>query len=284
MKIYHAGAGNDSHELYHVAGVRRSLISYAHAGEAFRFWVDAQPADADVFLDSGAFSAWSDGKRIDLDQYCDYLKGHADRLAAYAALDVIGDWRASAGNLDVMLRAGLSPVPTFHRGSPLCELDRLARVHRHIAVGGLMSHLGRKVHRQTRADLQPHLDAVFSVLERHWPVRVHVFGVAAHQWVLERYPIYSADSATVKIGASLGTYARFSAGTVRWKYWWEDVPETLDGALGDVAGNGKRSAREARWRESTRSLTALERYTTDLWSAKGVVWDESTRATTSTAS
>ncbi len=270
MRLYHAGAEGDAARLY-AAGIRRALVSYAGSRAGLQFWMD-QP-DADVFLDSGAFAAHAHGRQVDLPAYCAFLSEYGAMFSAYAALDVIGDWRATARNADEMAGHGLRPVPTFHRGSPLAELNRLVRDHRHVALGGLMSHDGRKVHRQTREDLQPYLDACWRVLARHWPVRVHVFGVAAHQWILERYPFYSADSATVKIGASLGTYARFLHGVVRWKYWWEDVPQTLDGALGDLGLQPKAAAREARWKASAGSLCSLERYVTDLWGARGVVWD-----------
>lgn len=269
MKLYHAGSA--THTLYD-CGVRRPLLAYSDVGSAaFQFWIGESPAGADVFLDCGAYAAYMHGRTVDLGEYCDYLSAHADRVGAYAALDVIGDWRASAAHLETMLARGLRPVPVFHRGSPLSELDRLAREHHHIALGGMMSLGGQKMHRQTPEFLQPHLDAVFRVLERHWPVRVHLFG-SFTQWVLERYPVFSADSATVVLGAALGTYARFQHGIIRWKYWWEDVPETLDGALGDLSGSTKAEARAARWRTSAQSMLRFERHVTDIWTQRGVSW------------
>lgn len=271
VKLYHAGTA--ARELWD-AGLRRPLLSFANVrSSCFNFWLQPERAAADIFLDSGAFTAHMTGTEINLQSYCDYVSATKGQFSAYAALDVIGNWRASATNLDMMLRAGLSPVPTFHRGSPLSELDRLARTHRHIALGGMM--VGRqKVHRQTLDNLSPYLDGVWRVLERHWPIKVHVFGLAATQWALERYPFYSADSATISIGGSLGTYARFTDGIVRWKYWWEDVPKTLDGALSpEVAGNTTRSARSARYRQTLQAMLSLELYLTNLWAKRGVAWD-----------
>lgn len=271
MKIYHAGSA--ARELYD-AGLRRPLLSFASTGaRCFQFWVEnGVPAQADVFLDSGAFTAYMHGKPVDLARYCAYIHEYGDVVTAYASLDVIGDWRMSAQNLDIMRAAGLKPVPTFHRGSPLSELDRLASEHAYIALGGLGDGT-QKIHRQTSDNLSPYLDAVWCVLQRHWPIKVHVFGVAATQWVLERYPFYSADSATVSIGARLGTYARFSDGTIRWKYWWEDVPEVLDGVLSpEVPGNTTKSAREARCKRSLEALLVFERYITDVWTQRGVTW------------
>lgn len=269
MRVYHAGS---STHLLHEAGLRRPLVSYADVGSAvFRFWVDAQPAGAQVFLDSGAFTVWRSGKAISVDAYCEYLLEHARRFEAYAALDVIGDWRASADNLEAMRSRGLRPMPVFHRGSPWEELERLARENGSVAIGGMMSLSGQKMHRQTQEFVGPFLDECFRRLLPHWPVKVHAFGLVT-QWVLERYPLYSADSATVVLGASLGTYARFQRGHIRWKYWWEDVPVTLDGELGDISGSTKQEAREARYRRSLDSILKLERHVTDLWEARGVSW------------
>lgn len=268
MRLYHAGSRTHDLAPY---GLERPLLAFSERGNhAFRYWLEENPRPASVFMDCGAYAAYMHGRTVDLGEYCDFLHTHAGTLAAYAALDVIGDWRASAVNLDAMLARGLRPVPVFHRGSPLSELQRLARDHGAVAIGGMMSHQGQKMHRQTPEYLAPFLDSCFDALRKHWPVRVHLFGTAT-QWVLERYPASSSDSATVVLGASLGTYAQWEQGSVRWKYWWEEVPRTYAGELGDLAGRDKAAARLSRYVESWRSMQALERHVTDLWAARGFV-------------
>src|SRR5687768_9801946 len=78
---------------------------------SFRDWV----------LDSGAFSAFNSGAKIELAAYTDFC---AERLASdpklseVFALDVIGDWRAGRRNVDEMWRRGVPAIPCYHAGEP----------------------------------------------------------------------------------------------------------------------------------------------------------------------
>lgn len=279
MRLYLAGntMGAPDQKVDHEAGVTNRLLTFADidswAKEAFLFWVENGPENASVFLDSGAFGASTRGAKIDLGRYCDYIKENAQALSCYAALDVIGDWRETAKNLDVMLAAGLTPVPTFHRGSPWEELDRLARDHKHIALGGIVT--GGQF---TQDALQPFMDEAFRRLEKHWPVKVHVFGVIA-QWLLERYPLYSADSATAIVGGGMGRVMAFRNGQMRSVDWKTYLAETWDGSVADgVATNraAKGSAHAGRRLQNIRAQLALEQHVTSLWAQRGVRWEEET--------
>lgn len=278
MKLYVAGNGRqaESDKIDYQTGTRNRLLSYAFiedwADLAFEFWVESRPDSACVFLDSGAFSAYMRGTQIDLSAYCDYIQQHHDALYCYAALDVIKDWRASAKNLDLMLARGLKPIPCFHRGSPWEELERLADEHEYIALGGMVG--SGKHDALTPEASGPYLDEAWRHLEKHWPVKVHLFGVVA-QWVLERYPFFSADSASAIMGAGMGRVSRFRDGRLQSRGWVDDVEATWDGVVADGVGRteGKsKSAHAGRRRRNIEGMLALERYVTDLWAARGVVW------------
>jgi hypothetical protein len=280
MRLYIAGNGRqaESDLIDYKTGARNRLLSYAFIDDwadlAFQFWVAERPESASVFLDSGAFSAMSRGSKIDMDKYCAYIEQHREALACYAALDVIGDWRATAVNLDVMLQRGLRPVPCFHRGSPWEELDRIAREHEYIALGGMVGGEGKRG-TTTEDDLSPHLDRCFAIIKRHWPVKVHVFGVVA-QWVLEKYPLYSADSSSAIMGAGMGRVSQFKGGRLRSMPWTEYGQATHDGAVMDGVGRTEgrsKSAHPGRRKRNIEAMLALERYVTDLWAQRGVVWD-----------
>ena len=295
LRLYFAGnvkpsAADDAHRACYADGVRSRLQTFADvddwAREGFAFWVERGEAPcASVFLDSGAFGAMTRGATIDLGRYCDYIRQYEHALACYASLDVIGDWRATARNLDAMLARGLRPVPTFHRGSPWEVLDELAAAHPYIALGGMVGIGGTRG--TTDADsLRPHLDRCWEIVARHWPVKVHVFGIAT-QWVLERYPFYSADSASAIMGAGMGRVQRFGlndhdvaptvSGVVRSRGWPEDALEAWDGLVADGVGRteGKSlSAHAGRRRRNIEAQLALERYLTDLWARRGVAWSE----------
>lgn len=267
MRIYHAGRYT---HLMHAAGLRQPLLSYADVGEpAFAFWT-GRP-DSDIFLDSGAFTVARHGKAIDLGAYCEFLREFGGAFSCYAALDVIGDHAATRRNYDEMVRRGLRPVPTFHRGSPWAELDRIAAEAPYIALGGMMSSVGEREF-PTEARRRPYLDAVWRRLERRWPVRVHAFGVIT-QWALERYPFCSADSASATIGGANGILCRWRGARTEWVHWTRHLRETYDASVADIA-EGTEGPRLGRWRQSVRAIGALERHVTAAWSARGVTWQE----------
>lgn len=279
MRLYFAGnvkskAGETPADLVdHTTGVRHRLLSYADVedwGEdSFAYWLAGSPPGASVFLDSGAFGAHTRGAVIDIAQYCDYITAHRDRLACYACLDVIGDWRGSRKNFEVMRAKGLDPLPVFHlsRDEPWEVLDGMAVESKYIALGGMASD------NPTRVKLEGHLDRCFNRLERHWPVKVHAFGVMA-QWALERYPFYSADSASAIVSAGMGRVMQFRDGVLRADGWREYVRRTFDGQVADGVGSEK-SAHPGRRMRNVQAILALQRHVTDLWTAKGVTWDAS---------
>lgn len=114
------------------------LISYA-------YW-DKKTADsllrwgADKFrlyLDSGAFTAHKQGKEIDFDEYCAFVKDPPVPIERYFMLDVIGDPDATKRNLDRMLKKRLNPVPVFTRGEEVKTLDDFYSVSDLVALGGV---------------------------------------------------------------------------------------------------------------------------------------------------
>jgi len=170
MILYLAGCPvslGHEHTLCTIAGLRYRLLSFADvniAREGFSFWTSTR-APAPFFLDSGAFAASTQGTQIDLDAYCAFIEAH-EAARPYASLDVIGEWRASAKNHDVMRARGLDPVPTFHMGSPAHELRRLLKEVDYLALGGVVG--------ASRKLMQPWLDGCFSIIRAHWPKRIHI--------------------------------------------------------------------------------------------------------------
>lgn len=289
MKLYIAGNGKckGSSQRDHNVGARNRLLSYAFlndwAKDEFVFWVDHHPENASVFLDSGAYSAHTLGRKIDLGEYCAYVARHQAALSAYAVLDIIRDHVGTHKNLIAMRHRGLDPVPIYQWGAPFKVLEELAAESpsRYVALGGLVSGASG------RADLEAQLDRCWRTLERHWPVRVHGLGVMG-QWALERYPWYSVDSASAIMAAGMGRVNRFvdrawrtqgDIGEMVSNGWREDARTEGDGIVADgigrvrKAGGKSDSAHEGRRIRNIEAQLALERYVTDLWAAKGVRWD-----------
>lgn len=263
MKIYHAGHPRELHDC----GVKKVMLSYADApSKDFRFWFEADRGTA-MFMDSGAHSVASGRiEEIRIADYIDFCLGHAHLLDGYVQLDVVGDAEATRVNLEHMENEGLKPLPVYTAAAPISELERLCERYDYIGLGGLR---GREV-LVSEGWRSQKLDSIFRVAARHWPVRFHAFGIVS-QWVLERYPLYSADSASVKVGGAMGIMLVRKRGITTWDHWTVECARTGNAAIADpVVGN--EPARMARWTSSIECMSWLEAYITDVWRQRGVAW------------
>ena len=161
----------------------------------------SQNEDKIVFLDSGAFSAWTKGVEIDIQRYIEFIKQNQDVITVYANLDVISPDRFSMGtkesaeltlrNQKIMEQVGLSPLPVFHIGEPFEYLEYYINYYDYIGLGGMVG--------KSRQTLSSWLDVVFGKYVcdgKGYPkVKVHGFGLTCAQ-LMVKYPWYSVDSST----------------------------------------------------------------------------------------
>lgn len=155
----------------------------------------------DLFLDSGAFSAWAQGQEIKIEDYIAFIKENESSITTYSNLDVIGDPRGTWQNQKIMEQVGLSPLPVFHYGSDLKWLKKiLKKGYKYMALGGM-------VPISTQA-LIPWLDDLFSNYltdEKGMPfIKVHGFGLTSLR-LLFRYPWFSVDSTSWVVTGRLGS-------------------------------------------------------------------------------
>lgn len=155
----------------------------------------------DLFLDSGAFSAFTQGITIDIQEYITFIKEHQNNLEVYANLDVIGDPAGTWKNQKIMEKAGLNPLPCFHYGEdPKWLLRYLADGHKYIALGGMVPISSK--------DLVTWLDPIFSKYicdEDGFPkVKIHGFGLTSLRLML-RYPWFSVDSTSWVVTGRMGS-------------------------------------------------------------------------------
>ena len=275
MKLFFAGNVTTAEQetaLSTIAGIQHRLLSFADIDswgkDAFAYWT-SEAAPQPFFLDSGAFGALTRGAEIDLDRYCAYIRSHEAHLSPYACLDVIGDWRGSAHNYDLMLEKGLKPVPTYHMNSPEHELRRLCTMTDYLALGGVVGAM--------RHDMEPWLDKCWHVIRDYFPLKVHVFGVMA-QWALERYPWYSADSSSALVGAGMGRVSTWEQGKVNTLGWAEYGEKFYDGIVMDGISEYQSkkggSAHRGRSILNVRTQLALQTHVTNVWRMRGITWEE----------
>jgi hypothetical protein len=181
------------------------LVSYAYLEpferERHRF------VFRDWALDSGAFTAHAAGKEVDLAAYIDTrlrLSEHDPQLVEVFALDVIGDWEASARNAEEMRRQGVEAIPCYHHGGAEDALLEMARTHDKIALGGV-----------ARMREKKRTAWVAQCFARVWPKKVHGFGMATRGLVLG-FPFHSVDATSWELGpCGFGRWASFGRMSVR---------------------------------------------------------------------
>jgi hypothetical protein len=160
--------------------------------------------DRTIFLDSGAFSASTQGIKIDVEHYGRYLNRFSDVVDVAANLDVIkaGHEKDSYDNLKKLENiVGRDVVLPVHH---VRDKDRwlkkyLDEGYQHIALGGMVP--------ESTPDLRSLLDRLWSqyLCNRNGTakVKVHGFGLTTEE-LMNRYPWHSVDSTSWVKYASFG--------------------------------------------------------------------------------
>jgi len=151
-----------------------------------------------IFIDSGAFTAFTKGTKVDLDAYIRYCHDNEDIIELISLLDEINPKdvnkavETTLANMAEMERQGLKGIlPTFHMGEPEWVLKYYAEKYPYISLGGMV---GISV-----KQLMMWLDRMWSKYLTHEDgtpkIKVHGFGITSLPAML-RYPWYSVDSST----------------------------------------------------------------------------------------
>lgn len=182
MKVYFAGVdGSLLRRVFEGANVLFSFAQLSRTGQASI----PQGNPSSIMLDSGAFSAYRSGRRIDILHYCDFISSNLDRIDHYVNLDVIGDAEASMANLQFMESRGLSPMPVFHHGEDFDVLRRLRDSYPYIGLGGMVP--------RSRPRMFEWLTTIFE----RFPHKYHGFGVGDVS-LIKAFPFHSVDNTTWK--------------------------------------------------------------------------------------
>lgn len=192
-------------EKHAVENLPHILESFHYVGK--QNYVDAMRNDgAKVFLDSGAFSAFTLGTEIDMDAYCDYIKRNLDIIRVEdgalmaAVLDGIGDPLKTYQNQLAMEERGVRPMPCFHAGEDERYLDWYVANYDYISLGGMVGTSTK----QLCIWLDRMWDKHLTDGSGRAKIKVHGFGVTAVP-VMERYPWHSCDSSSWIQSAAFGS-------------------------------------------------------------------------------
>jgi hypothetical protein len=183
------------HEKSLVNYLPNILESYHYVGK--QSFVDAMRANrAQIFLDSGAFSAHTLGVHLSVREYCDYILRNADIIRQEdgalmaSVLDGIGDPLLTYRNQLEMESYGVRALPCFHAGEDERYLQWYLQHYDYITLGGMVG--------SSTKQLMIWLTRMFDrYLAPGGKVRckVHGFGITSVE-IMEEYPWYSCDSSS----------------------------------------------------------------------------------------
>lgn len=176
--------------------VEFDLESY-HYVKSQRYVDEMRAQGAKVFLDSGAFSAWTLGTKLDLPGYCEYIKRNADILRVEdnsimaSVLDAVGDPLGTYRNQLEMEARGVRPLPCFHKGEDPKYLEYYMQHYEYITIGGMVG--------SGAMQLTHWLDRIWGkylVDGAGKPkIKVHGFGLTSVP-LMQQYPWTSCDSSS----------------------------------------------------------------------------------------
>lgn len=190
-------------EQYHRDNVKHYLESYHYIHR--QSYVDRIRADGiQVFLDSGAFSAFTKGVKVDMKAYCRYIEENIDIIQVIdgdvcaSVLDHIGSAQGTYENQLAMEKLGVRPLPCFHYGEDERYLEWYIANYDYITIGGMVP--------ISTPQLKMWLDRLW---EKYMidgsgrpKIKFHGFGLTTLS-LMKRYPWYSVDSSSwVQIAAN----------------------------------------------------------------------------------
>lgn len=201
------------------------LLSQLNERNNIYKWIDRikeSNSKCKLFIDSGAFSAWTKGKAIDIDEYINFINTYKEYFTVCASVDSIpGEarttytataeqvaesakktWdnflymRAKMDNPDILLC-------TFHCGESWEVLEKILSYQdehgfiKYIAFGGLVG--------KSEAIIKTFFEKAFHIVKNspNPNVNIHAFGMTRFSY-LEEYPFTSADSTSWLQAAGYG--------------------------------------------------------------------------------
>lgn len=216
MKIYLAGLiqtgfvwrGNSRSENVLLSEEIRK--AYPYDLESYHYLRDTQNAPAyfreikkTIFLDSGAFSMFTQNIKVDLAEYAAYIKKNKDFIHVASNLDEIGRGKEQKtwDNQKILEKLGAVIQPVHHARDDDSWLKKyLAEGYDYIFLGGMVP--------ETTKYLRGWLDHIFSryLTKKNGEakVKIHGFGLTTLE-LMQRYPWYSIDSTSWVLAGRFGS-------------------------------------------------------------------------------
>lgn len=172
------------------------LLSYYYIRDGHLNLMRQTTDFVDYLIDSGAYSAFSSGKAIQMDEYEAFISNLGFTPHGYFALDVIGDEKLTKVNYKRMRDDGFRPIPIFTRGSDPALVDELFQDTDFIGYGGISARKGN-----SRTITYGYVKKLMSLAKGR---KVHWLGFAILNYIKYFKP-YSFDSTSWSAGLQYGS-------------------------------------------------------------------------------
>jgi len=264
MRLYFAASTLIYRDSLIKSDVKNILFAFPYAKNSLLRDFDdylTKIKDVNLFLDSGAFSVWTLGQKIDKEEYCKFCLEMSKRFKhklnsmQIVNLDVIpGKFRtrptleeveesAKLGreNYFYLKEQGVNTIPVFHQHEDIKWLKLMEKDTDYIGISPAndIPTAGRIVW----------MDTVYAYLKDR--VKTHSFGGISSK-ILTRYPLFSGDS------SSWTVHYRYGRGM---KFKYKMKPETKEG-------------RKYMTDKEVKGYVDLEKFATRLWQTRGVNWKD----------
>lgn len=222
MDLYFAGINSSDTDEFIFKHNYNKLLSYVNDKKNIRNYIELrkQGWKGKLIIDSGAFTAWTKGKKIDVDTYCSFINEVGPYVTYFGQIDVIPlpgcsskkakeCAEATWDNYRYMINHVNCPsklMYTYHVGEPeemLIQALKWGSEHReimkNIAIGGMV--------RKGKLTKDFTLKKAFSLIEKYYKgVGVHLFGCTSVDYFRE-FPATSADSSSATQMGAVGSVA-----------------------------------------------------------------------------
>lgn len=181
------------------------LLSYAFHQKTDLNRVRSHLPCGRLFIDSGAFTAYSTGKPIQLQEYAEYLQHFQGAWNHAVTLDKIGDPVATRRQTQKLHAMGLPVMPVFTAGESLAEFDAMVRDVGYVCVGGGVG-MTKAATVKRIGVLQHRAEALGG--------GIHALGVGAIPFLRQARP-YSADASNISAAFRFGLIRFFDGVGIR---------------------------------------------------------------------
>lgn len=232
------------------------------------------PGQVDLWLDSGAFTAWKSGAVLDVRQYAHYLQKVLPLLKVFrrvfamsldeipgtfkrsvTAAEVTAAAQRTLENTQYLMKQGLNVVPIHHQGEPLWVMQEYLKLADYVGVS--------PANDSPFTSRVKYLQSLLPLFKSDQPLHpAHNFGnVSPGQ--LMAFPCYSADSQTWKMRVM-----QFG-GKFDLQIFGQDAR-----AYEKISSHRAKTNLEAILMENIAICHRYERDLKKLWAHRGVTWRE----------